>query len=469
MENCEILVSEQNISVGDATFYIKKPGKNEIKHINKTGSMSLTFRSVTNFIREIFLPVGYPESVSEDYWNYQVWDTAQAFCSTIIGAFTTRSILKGVGVGNQEANALSAAVTWILKDGMGMIGRIVFAWWKGSFLDTDCKKWRFFADILNDAAMCIELCLPYFSNYSMELLCVTSSMKSIVGVAGGATRASITHHQAIKDNMAEISAKDGTQETLVNLVGSILSIYLLNVFTDTTSEWLLIFTLMFLHLLTNYWAVKSLVFRTFNEQRLTLVLKSYFSIGTVLSPAKINESERILLGRGMNVRQICGFNIYTGVSLKKILRNWSAVDFKELVSIHKEYNYLILVNLHVRKIYIIISKGESAESLIAAKFHAVCLAIATCIFNNIYLDVYDKRHRNHRTPITKLISFMRAYQTSSMLMNIPFNHLLELQDFIKQEYQMFYTALQVNGWNLNSHALNIGQYRCDWKSIKKIN
>lgn len=48
-----------------------------------------------------------------------------------------------------------------------------------------------------------------------------------VGIAGGATRASITHHQAKQGNMAEISAKDGTQETVVNLIASFTSLYLL--------------------------------------------------------------------------------------------------------------------------------------------------------------------------------------------------------------------------------------------------
>ena len=36
-------------------------------------------------------------------------------------------------------------------------------------------------------------------------------MQSIVGVAGGATRASLTEHQARKNNMADVSAKDGSQ------------------------------------------------------------------------------------------------------------------------------------------------------------------------------------------------------------------------------------------------------------------
>lgn len=35
--------------------------------------------------KSVFLPQGYPDSVSEDYIHYQFWDTIQAFCSTISG------------------------------------------------------------------------------------------------------------------------------------------------------------------------------------------------------------------------------------------------------------------------------------------------------------------------------------------------------------------------------------------------
>ena len=54
-----------------------------------------------------------------------------------------------------------------------------------------------------------------------------------MGVAGGATRASITQHQAIKGNMADVSAKDGSQETCVNLIASIVGIVLLTLFNDS--------------------------------------------------------------------------------------------------------------------------------------------------------------------------------------------------------------------------------------------
>ena len=69
-------------------------------------------------------------------------------------------------------------------------------------LDADSKKWRFFADVLNDCALTLELCAPYAvaavggsSGIMTTILCCSGAAKSIVGVAGGATRAALTHHQ----------------------------------------------------------------------------------------------------------------------------------------------------------------------------------------------------------------------------------------------------------------------------------
>lgn len=47
-------------------------------------------------------------------------------------------------------------------------------------LDGDCKKWRLFADFLNDGAMLLELLVPYVKDYSLQVLCATTSMKAIV-------------------------------------------------------------------------------------------------------------------------------------------------------------------------------------------------------------------------------------------------------------------------------------------------
>jgi len=43
----------------------------------------------------LFLPRGYPQSVSDDYFQYQVWDTLQGFCDYLKGILLTLSFLKG--------------------------------------------------------------------------------------------------------------------------------------------------------------------------------------------------------------------------------------------------------------------------------------------------------------------------------------------------------------------------------------
>jgi hypothetical protein len=84
--------------------------------------------SVAAFVRGFFLPTNYPRSVTRDYLEFQVWDTIQAVTSYLRGTLTVRAIMAGVGVGSAEATATSAAIVWVLKDGVGMFGGMLFAW-----------------------------------------------------------------------------------------------------------------------------------------------------------------------------------------------------------------------------------------------------------------------------------------------------------------------------------------------------
>ncbi|XP_075937331.1 RUS family member 1 [Anarhichas minor] len=252
--------------------------------------------SIVGAFKSVFLPQGYPESVSDDYLQYQFWDTVQAFASSLSGTLATQASLKGFGVGNQEATVAAATITWLLRDGTGMLGRILFAWQKGSKLDSEAKKWRLFADALNDIAMFMEILAPYFPACFILIVCTAGIFKSLVGVAGGATRAALTVHQARRDNMADISAKDGSQETLVNLAGLLVSLMLIPIVTDNpilTVSLFLLFTV--LHLFANYKAVRSVVMETLNEARLSIVLKGYLRDGRVLSPLEANQREPVLL------------------------------------------------------------------------------------------------------------------------------------------------------------------------------
>lgn len=53
--------------------------------------------------------------------------------------------------------------------------------------------------------------LPFHSTYCPDLHSFLFPTQCIVGVAGGATRAALTMHQARRNNMADVSAKDSSQ------------------------------------------------------------------------------------------------------------------------------------------------------------------------------------------------------------------------------------------------------------------
>uniref|UniRef100_A0AC34G5X9 Uncharacterized protein n=1 Tax=Panagrolaimus sp. ES5 TaxID=591445 RepID=A0AC34G5X9_9BILA len=270
---------------------IYKSALSQASRISKTKNFTFWVKAKSFFVT-VFLPQGYPHTVTSDYVEYQIWDTLQAFSSSLVGALATAAVLKGVGVGNQEATVLAASMTWLLKDGTGMIGRIIFAWAKGTELDSNCKKWRLVADVFNDLAFVIDITAPHFSGALFPVFCCFSStLRAIVGVAGGATRTAVTRHQARRQNLADVAAKDGSQETLVNFISLIVSLIMLPAVNDSpTLVWFLATIFILFHIFANYKAVRALKFDTLNQKRLTICVRG-FCDGIIPSVAKTNAEE----------------------------------------------------------------------------------------------------------------------------------------------------------------------------------
>jgi hypothetical protein len=67
-----------------------------------------------------------------------------------MGSLSANSVFRGIGVGDESASALSATSNWILRQGLGKIGSISFAYQNGSRMGADSKKFRLLADIIND-------------------------------------------------------------------------------------------------------------------------------------------------------------------------------------------------------------------------------------------------------------------------------------------------------------------------------
>ncbi|XP_068509446.1 RUS family member 1 isoform X2 [Syngnathus scovelli] len=359
MEDCGALLATERYGSGESWHYIAKDGAMESRRDGREDESR--GNSFWGLMKSVFLPQGYPESVSGDYLQYQFWDTVQAFSSSLSGTLATQASLRGVGVGNQEATVAAATVTWLLrgqykacivltpfnrnvfplrwnqhvgKDRLCLVKRVnvsvrggkrtrvIFvktasvsgtSWTlrprNGGTLRTQMFYYdlpdrlrqsqclsRLFADILNDVAMFMEILAPFFPAWFTLIACTSGLFKAVVGVAGGATRAALTVHQARRDNMADISAKDGSQETLVNLAGLLVSLILIPLVTDNPALTISLFFLFTaLHLFANYKAVRSVVMETLNEERLSIALRRFLHDGRVLTPMEANRQEPVFL------------------------------------------------------------------------------------------------------------------------------------------------------------------------------
>ncbi|KAL0116620.1 hypothetical protein PUN28_009927 [Cardiocondyla obscurior] len=447
------------------TVYVKsKDGfsANEAK-LDSTEFQAVRFR-IASVLKQIFLPQGYPSSVHPDYTAYQIWDTVQAFASTITGTLTTHSIMKGIGVGESNATPLAAAITWILKSGTGMIGSIMFAWWNGTKLDGQCKKWRLFADILDDIAKGIELLVPYFSSYSVLILCVSTTMKSIVGVAGGATRTALIHHQAIQNNVADVSAKDGSQETCVNLIASFFGIFILSLFHDGRYLLELYLFLVAVHLYANYSAVKALCLDTLNEDRLAIIIKNFITNEQIPKPQKVNKEESVFLLKNPT-RNVHGFHIKIGASFASILKRniISSIETEFLLKFFKNRKYILGIDIKKRNIFIILKKNAQPVEILEAYFYASMCAFYLCIARKIPIDIL-------LTPETSEISYpllniyilhklFRSSNSNVHLSSVTIQSICAIDEIISDEYKTFLESLEKNGWKTETNLLAVDAWR----------
>ncbi|ORY40405.1 DUF647-domain-containing protein [Rhizoclosmatium globosum] len=338
--------------------------------------------SNTRFLKDAFLPVGYPESVSPDYTTYQIFDSLQAFCSNITGNF------KQAGVGDATASVTAATITWLLQDGTGMIGRILYAWRVSFFLDADCKQWRFYADILNDSASFIGVLTPMIlpKAWFTFSACVASLLKALCGVTGGSTKAALSQHFAIRDNMADLHAKEGSQETVVGLVGMVLGSAIVHLVPDESAfaTWSCFVTL---HLVCNYCGISAVVMPSLNTQRGFLVIREYLESedSAVMQPETVARMETIFWSQNYfngslwNKKQ-CNINaqIQMGVSLDRVIDAWSGgvneegSDLESIVDLFHTTSHHFL-SLEQDRILVAIHRDATPVDVFLAYFHALIL------------------------------------------------------------------------------------------------
>lgn len=232
-----------------------------------------------------FLPVDFPDSVSDDYLAYQGYDALQAFFSTITSLLASRALLQGLGVGDAGSSATHAMLLTMLRDAVSNVTTIAFTHRFGLRIKPEAKKYRFLADLFNDTAFFLKLYSPYLPLWGKAAaLCAGEALRAVCGVAAGASKAALSLHFARADNLSELIAKEASQETAVVA---------------------LVVALVLAHLWTNYRGVRCVRMTSLNRQRASILFDVYMESRVVWSPRQVAEDERILFWDGVirNMRE----------------------------------------------------------------------------------------------------------------------------------------------------------------------
>lgn len=130
---------------------------NAVQKINTNIKNSINLDEFKSILKSTFLPNGFPSKTPHGYLEFSIWSWIQDFSTQLRAILATQRVLEGVGVGREGATALSASINFIVRDGCGMASTLMFTALTSNKFRSNVKKWRLFADIMNDIGITLEV------------------------------------------------------------------------------------------------------------------------------------------------------------------------------------------------------------------------------------------------------------------------------------------------------------------------
>ncbi|KAL2349161.1 hypothetical protein Fmac_003161 [Flemingia macrophylla] len=336
---------------------------------------------------DVFVNQGFPSSVTVDYVPFQIWDSLQGLSTYIRTMLSTQALLSAIGVGEKSATVIGATFQWFLRDLTGMLGGILFTFYQGSNLDSNAKRWRLVADLMNDlgivelryallVGMLMDLISPLFPSAFVFVVCLGSISRSFTGVASGATRAALTQHFALQENAADISAKEGSQETVATMIGMALGMLVARItIGHPLAIWFSFLSLTMFHMYANYRAVRCLALNSLNPERSSILLQHFMETGQVLSPEQVSSQENVLPLQFIPWSSKNANSLHKKVRLGMRVSSFDNMEIKEHLLSAAPYYTKAKYILVERKgnIDVIVHKDSNAADVLKSFFHALVL------------------------------------------------------------------------------------------------
>ena len=241
------------------------------------------------------LPKGYPNSVSAPYTPYSQYTFVQSFASTASGVLSMQSLLFAVGLGQPLAVPAAAAIQWVMKDGLGQLGGMLFASYVNARFDSDAKRWRMLAACMQDGSVVVEMCTPLVPALFLPLASAANIGKNVAWLSASASRACIHRSFCREENLADITAKANSQTIAASLVGTALGIGLSYAVGPDVLQLLGVFAVLScLHLGSTYVSLCRVPLNTINDQRGERAMLAYCNDARVPSTDEVRQLERFV-------------------------------------------------------------------------------------------------------------------------------------------------------------------------------
>ena len=277
--------------------------------LNKNGAFSFDplhlgrkkrafLRQIDN-IRDSFFP--QKSSVTSDYWDYAKYRFTQRIASSCMTILATQQMLAAIGLGASRSIPAAAALNWVLKDGLGRLGKLSVATNFGRSFDSDVKRLRFSSSLVYTGAVFIETITPFFPKHFLAIATVANVGKSIGITTGNVVRPPIQKTFVLEENLGEIAAKTSAQQVLADNIGLALGVSVMKFQTKFVPLALqravplaLFPILASIDLVSIHKQLKSVQLRTVNKERAEIIAEAFVREKTVASQLEVAEKERLL-------------------------------------------------------------------------------------------------------------------------------------------------------------------------------
>ncbi|TPX31976.1 hypothetical protein SmJEL517_g04819 [Synchytrium microbalum] len=249
-------------------------------------------RRLAAYLRALFLPVGYPESVHPTYAKVHFWQFLETYVGSMVGVLCTEAMLTSLGVEASAAAGGAVAIEWVLKDGFGEIGKLFFIQRFAKSFDSHPKSWKIVGEassLFGSFVQLLTVVAP--ASAFLPLASFGYACRSIHFSIWAATHMTFTRNFALQGNVGDLVAKDDSQMTVADLFGLVSGVGLISLPYSTTALFIMFFILGSLHYFSTLRLVWEAQFEVLNGSKLVLISDTFLRTNRVPSMKELKPRE----------------------------------------------------------------------------------------------------------------------------------------------------------------------------------